>query len=427
MTDGITNTDVLIIGAGPAGTVAAALLRKKGHDCIILERGTFPRFSIGESLLPQCMEFLEEADMLGSVRAQRFQDKVGAVFSWDGALSGFDFREQFSSGAWSETFEVQRATFDQTLAMRAEELGVRILFAHTVQSVDSVVGACSVVATDGDKVERRFRAKFILDASGFGRVLPRLLDLDAPSDFPVRRSLFTHIEDRIGNAEFERDKILITIHPEHADIWYWLIPFSNGRSSVGVVAAQERFAHVDADPGYALRALIDADPRLNAYLNDAVFDTPVNQITGYGVNVKRLWGDGFALLGNAGEFLDPVFSSGVTIAMKSASLAAAALDRQLSGQVVDWDAEFAKPLMFGVDVFRAFVESWYDGVLHGIIFGASKDERIKSMICSILAGYVWDERNPYVFRTRPKLLALAETLRARGDTPYSARLPGALL
>jgi flavin-dependent dehydrogenase len=184
-------------------------------------------------------------------------------------------------------------------------------------------------------------------------------------------------------------------------------------SSVGVVAAAEYFALQDSDPEIALRAMVDSDPRLKDYLQSAVFDTPVNAITGYASNVKRLWGDGFALLGNAGEFLDPVFSSGVTIAMKSASLAAAALDRQLNGHEVSWDAEFEKPLKFGVDVFRAFVESWYDGVLHGIIFSQLKDDRIKSMICSILAGYVWDERNPYVFRTRPRLVALAETLLVR--------------
>ena len=99
--------------------------------------------------------------------------------------------------------------------------------------------------------------------------------------------------------------------------------------------------------------------------------------------------------------------------MKSASLAAAAVDRQLQGNDVDWQAEFAQPLQRGVDVFRVFVESWYDGSLQDVIFSELQDERIKRMICSILAGYVWDETNPYVTRTRPRLSALAELCRNR--------------
>ena len=404
-------SDVLIIGAGPSGSIAGALLCRKGHSCIILERDIFPRFSIGESLLPQCMEFLDEADMLDSVREMQFQAKEGALFSWGSQLSSFDFSDQFLSEVWTGTYEVERAVFDSTLARRAEELGATILFGHEIIDAAPKAEACEVVALDGNGVEHRYRARFVLDASGFGRVLPRLLKLDCPSSFPARRSLFTHVQDRIEHVEFDRNKILITIHPENTDIWYWLIPFSNGRSSIGVVASEDCLDGFESSRTDTLKGLVKADPRLSAMLKHAVFDSPVSEISGYSANVKRLWGDGFALLGNAGEFLDPIFSSGVTIAMKSASLAATALDRQLRGEPVDWDDEFARPLKRGVDVFRAFVESWYDGVLHDIIFAKQKDAKIKRMICSILAGYVWDKRNPYVSQTRKRLSVLAELCR----------------
>ena len=97
-------SDVLIIGAGPSGSIASALLCRKGHSCIVLERDVFPRFSIGESLLPQCMEFLEEADMLDSVREMQFQAKEGALFSWGSQLSSFDFSDQFLSEVWTGTY-----------------------------------------------------------------------------------------------------------------------------------------------------------------------------------------------------------------------------------------------------------------------------------------------------------------------------------
>ena len=129
---------------------------------------------------------------------------------------------------------------------------------------------------------------------------------------------------------------------------------------------------------------------------------------GYRANVKLLWGHGFALLGNAGDFLDRIFSSGVTRAFESASLAAAALDRQFGGETVDWQAEFAAPLKRGVDTFRAFVESWYRGGFQQIIFHADPPPLVGRMISAVLAGYAWDTTNPYVREAARPLAALEQ-------------------
>jgi flavin-dependent dehydrogenase len=124
-------------------------------------------------------------------------------------------------------------------------------------------------------------------------------------------------------------------------------------------------------------------------------------------------GPGFALLGNAAEFLDPVFSSGVTIAMKSASLAADLLDKQFKGERVDWQVQFAEALNYGVETFRSFVTGWYDGSLQDVIFYQKQDPAIRRMICSVLAGYVWDETNPYTGpKSGQRLRALAHVCRA---------------
>ena len=119
-------------------------------------------------------------------------------------------------------------------------------------------------------------------------------------------------------------------------------------------------------------------------------------------------GKGFALLGNAAEFLDPVFSSGVTIAMRSASMAANLLHRQLSGESVDWEQDFAIPLKRGVDTFRVYVEGWYDGSFQDVIYYPKASPDIRAMISSILAGYAWDQRNPYVAEPRRRLRVLTE-------------------
>ncbi len=407
MTKAIEHRRVVIIGAGPSGAIAGALLKRKGHDVLILERQRFPRFSIGESLLSHCLDFVEEAGMLQAVRAAGFQTKHGAAFACDGRYTEFDFRDTFTPG-FGSTYQVQRADFDKLLADQAEHQGVEIRYEETITAVDFSQARPRLQARRQDGSDYSLEADFVLDASGYGRVLPRLLDLEAPSSFPLRRAVFTHVEDRIDAPAFDREKILITTHPDLRDVWYWTIPFSNGRCSLGVVASAERFEGRPCDLDACLQDFVAQAPDLRRILANAVWDTPARLIDGYSANVKALHGPGFALLGNAAEFLDPVFSSGVTIAMRSASMAAAVLHRQLSGEQVDWEAEFAAPLKRGVDTFRTYVEGWYDGSFQDVIYYPHAQPEIRRMISSILAGYAWDQSNPYVAEPKRRLRVLAE-------------------
>lgn len=405
----IEKFDVIIIGAGPSGAIAAGILIQKGWKVLVIEREEFPRFSIGESLLPQCMAFIEEANMLDSVIEQAddlgFQFKNGAAFYRNGERSSFDFTKKFSNGPGT-TFQVKRASFDKVLADRAEELGVDIRYKHNVTAVDFTDKA-AIVSAENEKNSLKFEAKFILDASGFGRVLPKLLSLELPSTLSDRRSLFCHFEDGIIDTQFDRNKILITVHPEINDIWYWLIPFSDGTASCGVVGDVKYFDKSLTDE-QIFNSFISQDAHLASILKQANKITSVRALQGYSSDVTKLFGDRFALLGNAGEFLDPVFSSGVTIAMYSSSLAANLLDKQLSGKVVSWQQEYAENLRAGVNVFKNFVMSWYDTELQNVIFFQKEDNDVKSMICSILAGYAWDQKNPYVSKTERRLAALVD-------------------
>jgi flavin-dependent dehydrogenase len=402
--------EILIVGAGPAGSVAAALLRQQGRQVLVIEREQFPRFSIGESLLPQSMEYLEKAGMLRAVVEAGFQFKNGAAFMRDGRYTDFDFRDKHSDG-WGTTYQVQRATFDDILAKEAERFGAEVRYRHEVLNIElgqGVDGGARVTVKDPDGRRYQVDAGFILDASGFGRILPRLLKLETPSNFPVRGAIFTHIEDGI-RAGFDRNKIRVTVHPKHCDVWFWTIPFAAGRCSLGVVAETSFLDGYEGSATERLQAIIAEEPSLQALLAEAKWDTPARQIVGYSANVEKLWGQGYALLGNAGEFLDPVFSSGATIAFKSASLAAAALQRQFAGETVDWQADYGAPLRKGVDTFRTFVESWYAGGFQKIIFHENQQPEIKRMISAILAGYAWDLTNPFVKET-PRRLAALEAL-----------------
>ncbi len=398
--------DVLIVGAGPAGAIAGALLKRRGWNVLILEAQKFPRFSIGESLLTHCLDFVAEAGMLEAVEAAGFQLKNGAAFIRGDQYGDFDFSEQFSEGRHS-TFQVQRASFDKLLADEAEKQGVEIRYEVRVTAISHEGSQMRVQAraADGDF---EVRPKFVLDASGFGRTLPKLLDLETPSAFPVRNAVFTHVADGAAEGSFDRNKIQIVVHPRHGDVWFWLIPFPRGRCSVGCVARKEFFDAYPASADERIRALVAEEPFLSRILKNAVWDTPARELGGYAANVKAMHGPGFALLGNAAEFLDPVFSSGVTIAMRSSSMAAALVDRELRGERVDWAQEFEQPLRKGVDTFRVYVRAWYDGRFQDIMFSKTQPPAIRRMICSILAGYAWDETNPFVAEPERRLNMVAE-------------------
>jgi flavin-dependent dehydrogenase len=399
-----TDVDVLIIGAGPAGSVAASVLHREGFRLMVVEKQRFPRFVIGESLLPRIMNLLREAELLEAVEKQGFMKKTGAVFLRGIEKCDFDFSEQSGDG-WRYTFQVTRADFDKTLADTVAGRGVEICYGHGVSAVkfDDSQARVTIEKPDGSSGE--VTAKFVLDCSGYGRVLPRLLGLDEPSTQPFRESLFAHVTGDRRPEGAEEGKIWVCIHPDGG--WIWIIPFSNGKTSVGVVGTPEFYQRFPGVPAEQLRAILMSDPNAAARLVDTKFVFPPRRIGGYSCSVKQLYGPRFALVGNATEFLDPVFSSGVTLAMESAMRAARVIAKQLRGESPDWETEYADHLRQGVNTFRVYVNAWYDGTLCDIFFAPDRDMDVMRKICSVLAGYVWDKSNPYVTQAQRALSVLS--------------------
>jgi flavin-dependent dehydrogenase len=414
-----TNVDVLIIGAGPAGSTAAALLHREGFRLLVVEKQKFPRFVIGESLLPHSMDLLQEAGLLANAEERKFMHKGGAVFLRGNETCNFDFSSQFTAG-WSYTYQVPRADFDKTLADAVAAQGVEILYEHGVTAVHFGDTHAIVTIQDPTGALQTVTAKFVLDCSGYGRVLPRLLNLEEPSSFPVREALFTHLTGDQRPTGREEGKIWICLHPGGA--WLWIIPFSDGRTSVGAVAEPVFFAKYPGTPEESLRAILDADPNARARLAGTKFLFSPQRITGYACSVKQLCGPRFALVGNATEFLDPIFSSGVTLALASANRAAKLTARQLRGEAVDWATEYAGYVMQGINTFRAYVAAWYDGVLPEIFFAPNKNPDIMRQICSVLAGYVWDTTNPYVAQAHRALPLLAQVIRGNSAPAPATQL-----
>ncbi len=402
--------DVLIIGAGPAGSCAASMLQKEGFKLLVVEKQIFPRFVIGESLIPSCMDMLKEADLLDAVEAQGSMRKCGAVFRRGEEICNFDFSNQFTDG-WKYTFQVTRSDFDKAMADTVATRGVEILYNHGVTAVDFHEHGANVTIEQPDKTTRKISARFVLDCSGYGRVLPRLLDLEKPSNFPIRESLFTHVTGDKRPLDREEGKIWACIHPEGA--WVWIIPFSNGKTSVGVVGTPEFFKRYSGNSDEQLRAILMADPNVAARLSEMQFVFPAQRITAFACGVKKLHGPHFALAGNSTEFLDPIFSSGVTLAIASANRAAKVITRELRDEAVNWDSDYTDYVMQGINTFRAYVTAWYDETLPDIIFASQANRDIMQQVCSVLAGYVWDNSNPYVSQPERALPILAKIVRGK--------------
>ena len=397
--------DVAVIGAGVAGACLAKLLNDHGVNVGVFEESQFPRFSIGESLLPQCTKDLETVGFLEVIEKQNFQLKNGAMITCRGDERDFLFSHKISEGP-DYAFQVQRAHFDHVLIQECQLQGVDTHFKHKVSDFKYEKDGVSLkMFVEGS--EALCRTRFVVDASGFGRVLPNLLNLNKEVSGTSRSSLFCHLVEK-SKLKMDSNKIGIIAHRDFLGLWYWVIPFSDKTISIGAVGDQKYFDQRE-DQKELFLELLDSCPEVRKQVEyDRSGMTFVQRVDAYSRGVHQMWGPSYVLLGNAGEFIDPIFSSGVTIACRSAILAAPLIIRELSGKIVDWKSEFEVELTRGINVFKDFVNAWNCGDLIKILLFKTDDKKVNQMICSILAGYVWDRGNPLNTRTAQKLKALNE-------------------
>lgn len=388
------NVDVLIIGAGPSGCVAASYLQKKGCNIKVVEKNKFPRFVIGESLLPRCMDHFEEVDLLACLKKQNFEVKDGARFLRGDEVCNFDFSKKHTKG-WDWTWQVPRADFDNTLVEELTERGVNFDFEkEVVDVVFNENGTSITTIKDKTGKKNKVEAKYIIDSSGYGRVLPRILNLEKPSKLLNQSSIFTHVKDIKRPDGWEGTRITFDVIDTRT--WFWVIPFSNGITSIGFVGPTELIESYKGDTSEKLSEMLTLSDYYYDRFNKVDFLFKPVEIKNYSKSVTKLYGKGYVLTGNSAEFLDPVFSSGVTFATESALLAAKLIVKELEGNNVNWETEYSEYIKEGVNVFATYVKEWYTGNLQKLFFHKPENPEIKKQICAVLAGYVWDKTNPFV-------------------------------
>ena len=399
--------DVVVIGAGPAGAVAAARLIQDGLSVLVLEKMIFPRFVIGESLLPQSMDYLEKVGLLKCVEAENFQIKSGVTFYHNNEKCDFLFKERFTEG-WDYTFQVKRDKFDQALIKEVEKKGADVRFNSEVIEVKTTKKQSFVTYRNSSGIEVVIETRFVIDASGYGRVLPKMFNLEEPAVSIPRGSVFSHVKDPNRSKQAAEN---IFVHAfKNNSAWIWSIPFSDGAASVGVVGEVDFINECSEKDATLFKKLVATFPGLEGRFEASSFIFEPKKILNYSISVKQMYGDGYVLCGNSTEFLDPVFSSGVTLAVVSGYHAADLVAKELKGAEVDWDDEYVSMMKHGIEVFRSYVNGWYNGELHTIFFTEHGNPEFKKQICSVLAGYVWDKHNPFVTKHKRILTTLAKVI-----------------
>jgi flavin-dependent dehydrogenase len=406
--------EVVVIGGGPAGAVCAARLALLGRNAIVLERETHPRFHLGESLLPRSLAVLSAIGVLGDVE-QRFMVKRGARFV-DGERADRQVRYAFAEAfhaAYDHAFQVPRDQFDELLFRRAGACGAELREGwRAVQVQPAEDGVFRVEVRDANGQPGTIAARVVVDATGRDALLARSAGDVARIAHLDRTALYTQVRGAWRDeGEREGDIQIVVFGEGDARGWFWLIPFSDGRTSVGAVVSN---AWVTARRGLGgPEALFDAavreTPTVASMLERAAQVFAPRAAADFSFHVKRLCGDGWLVLGDAGGFIDPLFSTGAHLAMHGGLRAADAIDAALRAGDVSRAAfePWEREMRSGASLFLGAVQAFYSADLVRYLFAKPQHPFLRRAITSMLSGDVFDEDARWAREMRSRFPAMA--------------------
>lgn len=322
MRDNGYDTDVVVVGGGPAGSAAATMLSRKGWDVRLYERNQFPREHVGESLLPASMPILAELGVLPAIEAAGFLPKYGATMVWGSEPDPWSWSFREASPRYPHAFQVVRSQFDEILLRNAADHGVDVRERHRVLTADAGPSGANL-RVEGDEIrEHTIHARFVIDASGQSGLVAHARSLREPDPFFRNLAIYGYYSGGARLPQPDANNILIE---SIKDGWLWVIPLHTGLASVGVVVdssvGREQIAKLGAQSFF--REQIATGPHTSTLLESATLTTNPTVIRDWSYTSRELAGEGFVLAGDAACFIDPLFSSGVHLALSSGVLAAA--------------------------------------------------------------------------------------------------------
>ena len=392
--------DVVVIGGGPAGSTTATLVAEQGHDVLLLERDKEPRFRIGESLMPATYETFERLGVLDKLKASPFPKKYSVQFySQSGKASAPFYFFESDPHERSTTWQVLRSEFDPMLRENARQKGVEVLEGVNVQRVlfdgDQAIGVMAKMA-DG-KVED-VRGRVVVDASGQSALLARKLKAKKIEPELRKASIFTHYRGGLRDDGIDEGATLI-LHTSNKDSWFWYIPLQDDRVSVGVVGSVDYLLKSrDAGAEEVFQEELEKCEPMRRRLAGAEQCWPVKVTQDFSYRADRMAGNGWVMVGDAYGFLDPIYSSGVFLALKSGEWAADAILKGLrigdlsAAQLGGFEAEFLR----GMEAVRKLVYAFY---ARDFSFGQflERHPECKGGIVDILSGRLFTEQAQALF------------------------------
>jgi flavin-dependent dehydrogenase len=402
----VENVDVAVIGGGPAGATVSTLMAQQGHRVRLFERETFPRFHIGESLIPETYWVLERLNMLPKLRQSHFVKKYSVQFVNDrGKLSAPFYFMQNKPHECSQTWQVRRSEFDKLMLENAAEHGVDVRQGTRVVDVlfagDRAVG---VRTKDPSGATQEVRANVVVDASGQSSMIASRLKLLVKDAFLKKGAVWTYWKGAYRDEGIDEGATLV-LQTAGKQGWFWYIPLHDDVLSVGVVSSFEYLFDGRGSHEQIYFEEVAKCPGLQPRLANATRCSEFYATKDYSYRAKKCAGDGWVLVGDAFGFLDPLYSSGVLLALKSGQLAADAVSEGLAkgdtsaAQLGKWGPEFTA----GMERMRRLVCEFYDGFSFGRF--VKRHPQFKGHITDLLIGDLFEDKYGEVFRLMDEMRA----------------------
>jgi len=390
MPAGAADCDVFVVGGGPAGSTIAALLAERGHRVILADKDRHPRFHIGESLLPHNLPLFDRLGVRDKIEASAMH-KYGIEFvsPYHGKSVKYDFGRAYDK-RFPYSFQVKRSSFDHMLLQNAAAKGATVIEECRVGAVAFPDKESAVVTARGpDGEPLQWRARFVVDASGRDTLLAGQMDMKERNPRNNSAAIFGHFAGARRLPGKDEGNITIVWFDNG---WFWFIPLSDGTTSVGAVCPAEFFKSRGTDLPAFFRQIIASSPEIASRLRDAELVGDVTATGNYSYSSKRTSGDRFLMVGDACAFIDPVFSTGVYLAMVSAFAAADAVDgcvktpKRSARLLRRYDARTQRAL----GSFTWFIYRIREPAMRNLFMSPRNMFRVEEAVLSILAGAIFD-------------------------------------